>query len=98
MWIIGKDEDKKETHVIQRISSPCIVPETYSGKISQTLVAVCNTAAGTRQSLLFWTRFLKYLRGCKLARFDGKSLEVLKYPLPYDESRANIRNFFDRLI
>jgi len=58
MWIIGKDEDKKETHVPQRISSPCIVPGTYSGKLSQTLVAVCNTAAGTLQGLLYWKRFV----------------------------------------
>jgi len=58
MWIIGKDEDKKETHVPQRISSPCIVPGTYSGKLSQTLVAVCNTAARTRQGLLYWAGFV----------------------------------------
>jgi len=58
MWIIGKDEDKKETHVPQRNSSPCIVPGTYSGKLSQNLVAVCNTATGTRQGLLYWTCFV----------------------------------------
>jgi len=94
MWIIGKDEDKKETHVPQRISSPCIVPGTYSGKLSQTLVAVCKDTSGSA----VLGRFCKYLRGYKLARYDGKSLEVLQYFLPYDESRASFRNVFDRLI
>jgi hypothetical protein len=55
MWITEKDEDKKETDVLRCISSTCIVPGTYSGKLPQTLVAVCNTAAATRQDLLYWT-------------------------------------------
>jgi hypothetical protein len=58
LWIKGKDEEKRETHVTQCISSPCIVPGTYSGKLSQILVAVCNTAAGTRQGLPYCTSFV----------------------------------------
>ena len=66
MWIIGKDEDKKDTHVPQCTSFPSIFPGNYTGKLSQTLVAVCNTAPGTRKGLPYWTRFVNisaYING-----------------------------------